>query len=82
MSSPCSAASLYVAEDGHARLVAGALLDLVGELVADPAQADVAEGVEALVLRDGAALARLVCQLVALADHDDRKVLAALVPAA
>ena len=76
------AAALDVAEHGHARLEAGALLDLARERVADAAEADVAELVgRARLLRDLRALARRVRQLVALADDDDREVLAALVAA-
>ena len=65
------AAALHVPEHGHARLEAGAALDLVAELLADAALGEqlVAELVDlALVL--GAR------QLAAFADDDDREVLA------
>src|SRR4051794_17394952 len=52
------AAALHVAEDRHARLEAGALLDLALELDRDAAQAHVAECVRPLVLAPGAALLR------------------------
>src|SRR5205823_1214328 len=69
------AAALDVAEDGDARLVTGALLDLSRQPVADAAlgQSDVPELVDL-------ALVRQALQLVALADDHDREVLAALVP--
>src|SRR6185312_9581293 len=76
------AASLYMAEHRHPRLEPGALLDLAGELLADAAQADVAELVELGLLRDLALLARVVRELGAPADRDDREVLATLVPLA
>ena len=44
------AAALDVAEHRGARLVAGALLDLLGEPLADAGEPDVAEGVERGVL--------------------------------
>ena len=75
------AASLNVAEHGDARLVAGAILDLAGELRADTAEDDVAELVGRTRLAgDQRLLARGVGELVALADDDDREVLARLVP--
>ena len=67
-------------EHGHARLVARPLLDVARERLADATQADVAELVGLRLLGDRALLARLVGQLVPLADDDDREVLAALVP--
>ena len=74
------AAALHVAEHGHARLVAGALLDLPRELAADAAELHVAELVGlARLLADEPALAGVVGQLVALADDDDREVEPALV---
>ena len=71
------AAALDVAEDGHARLEAGRLLDLLAEPVADAALREqlVAELVD-LALFLGSR------ELAALADDDDREVLAARVPAA
>ena len=63
------AAALHVAEDRHARLEAGARLDLALELDRDPAQAHVAERVRALVLAPGAALLRRR----PLRDDDDRE---------
>ncbi len=65
------AAALHVAEHRGARLLAGALLDLRGQPLADAAEADVAEGVDLLVEQDLVALLR-GC---ALGDHDDRRVL-------
>jgi hypothetical protein len=65
-----------VSEHGHARLEPGALLDLARKLVADAAEANVAEGVEVFRLGDLLLLTRRVGELVALADDDDREVLA------
>ena len=67
------AAALDVAEHDGARLLAGALLDLAGEPVADAAEADVAEGV--LLAGDQRHLAA-VARDRALGDDDDRGVLA------
>src|SRR5439155_21534082 len=71
------AAALYVAENGDAGLEAGALLDLATEDLADAAvcKRHVPELVD---------LARVLeaRQLAAFADHDDREVLAARMPAA
>ena len=63
------AAALDVAEDGGAGLLAGAALDLALEPVGDPAEADVAEGVELLLLGLGHAADRRR----ALGDDDDRR---------
>ena len=69
-----------MAEHGHARLEAGALLDLAAERVADAAQDDMAELVgRPRLAGDERPLAGLVRQLVALADDDDREVLSGLV---
>src|SRR6266481_5421812 len=65
-----SASALDVSQDGDARLVPGALLDHVGDLLADAAQAHVPELVELLAHR-----ALLLSQLGALGDHHDREVL-------
>ena len=67
-------------EHGDAGLVARSLFDLARERLADATQADMAELVRLRLLGDRALLARLVGQLVALADDDDGEVLAALVP--
>src|SRR5215213_8420552 len=76
------AAALDVAKNGDARLEPRSLLDLVCEGVADAPQADVAELVAGSGLGAyGATLPALVRQLVAFADDDDRKELAAPVPA-
>ena len=71
-------AALDVPEHRDARLEPRSLLDLPRERVADAAEHDVAELVGlARLARDEPLLARLVRQLVALADDDDREVLAA-----
>src|SRR3954465_9510174 len=64
------AAALDVPEDRHARLVAGALLDLALQPDRDPAQAHVPERVGLLELRQEAAVLRRR----ALGDDDDREV--------
>ena len=71
------AAALNVAENGHARLVAGSRFDLARECVADSAKPNVPELIGRRFLRDLPLLARLVRQLVPLGDDDDREVLAA-----
>src|SRR5207244_12091018 len=76
------AAALDMAENRHPGLEAGPLLELRGERGADATEPDVAELVEGGLLRDLSLLAVRVRQLVALADDDDREVLAALVPPA
>ena len=72
------AAALDVAEHGHARLEAGALLDLVGDARADAALGE--PHVPELV--DLACVLAAALELVPLRDDDDREVLAAVVPAA
>src|SRR5207253_5633941 len=71
------AAALNVPEDRNPRLVSGALLDLAGKPGANATlrQPHVPEFVDVALL--GQPL-----ELVALADHDDREVLATLVAAA
>ena len=64
------AAALDVAEHRAARLLAGPLLDLLGQQLADTAQPDVAERVEPLA----ADLASAVGRVRALRDHHDRRV--------
>src|SRR5918995_263406 len=76
-----AAAALHVPEHGYTGLVAGALLDVASERVADAAESDVPELVGLGFLRDGPALAGLVRELIPLADDDDREVLAPLVAA-
>src|SRR5438034_1960184 len=73
------AAALDVPEHGHAGLVAGALLDLGREHVADAAETDMTERVGLLLLRHLTSLPGRVRELVTLGDDDDRKVLAARV---
>ena len=76
-------AALDVSEHGDARLEPGSLLDLASQRITDPAEHDVAELVGLPRLAgDELSLARLVRQLVALADDDDREVLPAVVPLA
>ena len=73
------AAALQVAERRHARLEAGHLLERVGELLADAAEAHVPERVELAGRRRDLAGAGLVRERPALADDDDREVPAAAV---
>ena len=68
-----------MAQDGYPGLVARPLFDVARERLADATQADMAELVRLRLLGDRALLARLVGQLVPLADDDDGEVLAALV---
>src|SRR3954447_959413 len=65
------AAALDVAEDRHARLVAGALLDLALERHRDAAEPLVAEGVEPARLAAGRQ--RALARGGALGHHDDRE---------
>ena len=69
------ASSLHVAEHRDARLVPRSFLDLASERLADAAQADVAELVDALASVNGLALAGRVRELRTLAHDDDREVL-------
>ena len=74
------AAALDVAERRDARLVAGAVLDLLAEHLADAAQEDVAEEVgRRRLLGDLLLLARVERELVALAHDDDGERLPAVV---
>src|SRR5215471_21364055 len=65
------AAALDVPEHRGPRLLAGALLDLVGEDLPDPTEADMAERVEPLV-RQGQVV--FLLRPRALGDHDQRRV--------
>ena len=65
------ATALDVAEHDRAGLLAGLRLELLGQPLADAAEADVAERVELLVVQHHLAVERLR----ALGDHDDRRVL-------
>ena len=69
------ASALGVAEVDAAGLVAGTLLDLFGEDLADAAEADVAEGVE---LGADRGLAGVFGELCAFGDDDEGEALAAL----